>query len=643
MIKVQKVNFIKSTAGFSVALFLLSVFNPITASANDTQLPVIDASSGVISNSIVAPNTSVTVSYRITDDVGCCSTSLIGIYKDPGRNVNSNEVYYSIGGSHQRISGSATDGRYQVSFVTPANLDSGTYYVKVQGIDNFGRYTFLEQIASFVIDKDLPIMVANSGVFPKASFNPGESFNFTYRITDNAGCCSYNVVSLWRVSGRNPSGSAEYQSASTALVSGSQTNGTYQASIQIPSSIALGTWYVKAQARDIATWYTHVEDLGAITIVAPTPTPTPTPTPSPSPSPTPDLLDSAKQAFEAAKKAEDDAIRAIEIAKKAAEDAAKKAADDAKKAADAAAKRAASDKKKASAKNMAGSSEANLDPWASIDISKFKVLPKRLRGVIREDSRLSIENSPYLVSSRVDIAAGADVYIEPGVEIKLTSSGTFRVKGRLKIAGNVDNFVKLSGKINSYFSVQGSSAASEIDINYASFNGGGALLAPSGNSGYAAFILRNSQVVNVKNYSYIWYPGASSYIEGNVFRSSGGFSVGFDARDNESQKEFVVRNNLFIGKSTTGYWVEVWASYGSEVLVTKNSFLRGPYTALRIREGHDNAFMSAFENYWGTTNLQSIGRMILDNEDDEDYQAEIDYSDPLPVPDSKTPTGLLIN
>jgi hypothetical protein len=503
----------------------------------------------------------------------------------------------------------------------------------VQGIDNFGRYTHLEQISSFVIDKDLPIMVANSGVFPKASFNPGESFNFTYRITDNAGCCSYNVVSLWRVSGRNPSGSAEYQSASTSLVSGSQTNGTYQASIQIPSSITLGTWYVKAQARDIATWYTHVEDLGVITIVAPSPTPSPSPTPTPSPSPTPTPSPSPTLSS---------AELAAEAAKKAADDAAKKATDDAKKAADDA-KRAANDKKKSSAKDMSGASEANLDPWASIDISKFKVLPKRIRGVIREDSRLSLENSPYLVSSRVDIAAGADVYIEPGVEIKLTSSGTFRVKGRLKIAGNADNFVKLSGKINSYFSVEGSSAASEIDINYASFSGGGALIAPSGNAGYAAFILRNSQVINVKNYSYIWYPGESSYIEGNVFRSSGGFSVGFDARDNESQKEFVVRNNIFIGKSTTGYWVEVWASYGSEVLVTKNSFLRGPYTALRIRAGHDNAFMSAFENYWGTTNLRTIGRMILDNEDNEDYQAEIDYSDPLAIPDSKTPIGLLLN
>jgi hypothetical protein len=292
---------------------------------------------------------------------------------------------------------------------------------------------------------------------------------------------------------------------------------------------------------------------------------------------------------------------------------------------------------------MAGANEANLDPWTSIDISKFAVVPKRIRGTISKDSRLILENSPYLVSSRIDIAAGADVYVEPGVEIKLTSSGSFRVKGRLKIAGTNDNFVKLSGKINSYFSVQGSSAASEIDINYASFNGGGALIAPSGNSGYAAFILRNSQVINVTKYSYIWYPGASSYIEGNVFRNSGGFSVGFDARDNESRKEFVVRNNLFIGKSTTGYWVEVWASYGSEVLVTRNSFTRGPYTAVRIREGHDNAFLSAYENYWGTTNLQIIDRMILDSTDDEDYEAEIDFSDPLSTPDLKTPTGLFLS
>jgi hypothetical protein len=53
--------------------------------------------------------------------------------------------------------------------------------------------------------------------------------------------------------------------------------------------------------------------------------------------------------------------------------------------------------------------------------------------------------------------------------------------------------------------------------------------------------------------------------------------------------------------------------------------------------------MSAYENFWETTNLTSIGRMVLDNEDDEDYQAEIDYSDPLSAPDSKTPTGLFLN
>ncbi|CAB4567318.1 MAG: hypothetical protein F2559_01560 [Actinobacteria bacterium] len=617
----------KITAVFTGFFLLFSILNPITASANDTQLPVVDPSSGIISNNIVAPNASLILTYRVTDDVGCCSTSLIGVYKDSGRNVNSNQVYYSIGASHTRVSGSATDGRYQVSFVAPTSLETGTYYVKVQAIDNFGRYTHLEQVASFIIDKDLPVMVPNSGVFPKSTFNPGESFNFTYQITDNAGCCSYNVVSLWKVSGKNPAGSPDYQFSGASLVSGTQTNGTYQASVQLPPSISLGTWYVKAQARDIATWYTHVEALGSISVVAPTPTPTPsrtpTPTPTPSRTPTPTLSEE-EIATRAAQKATEDALAA-------------------KRAADSAAKAAAEKAKKEKSKTLGDVNEANLDAWSSIDVSQFKVLPKRLKGVIKEDARLTIENSPYLVSNTVDIAAGVDVYIEPGVEIKLTSSGSFRVKGRLKVAGTSDNFVKFSGKIKSYFSVQGSSAASEIDINHASFSGGGALLAPSGNAGYASFNLRNSQVVNVSDYSYIWYPGASSYIEGNVFRASGGFSVGFRARDYESGKELVFRNNLFIGKSTTGYWVEVWASYGSEVLVTKNSFTRGPYTALRIREGHDNAFMSAYENFWGTTNAQTIGRMILDAEDSGDYEAEIDYSDPLTAPDPKTPTRLFFN
>jgi hypothetical protein len=35
--------------------------------------------------------------------------------------------------------------------------------------------------------------------------------------------------------------------------------------------------------------------------------------------------------------------------------------------------------------------------------------------------------------------------------------------------------------------------------------------------------------------------------------------------------------------------------------------------------------------------------MILDNEDDGDYEAEIDYSDPLSAADPKTPTGLFLS
>jgi hypothetical protein len=278
-----------------------------------------------------------------------------------------------------------------------------------------------------------------------------------------------------------------------------------------------------------------------------------------------------------------------------------------------------------------------------VDVSVYTELPKRVSGIIGEDSAFLKENGPFVISRTVQIPSGVNVYIEEGTEIKISTGTGFLVKGNLKLDGSAEAPIKFSGKPNAYFSVKGSNAGSEIDVNYAIFSGGKSLLPPSGDAGYASIKIRNSQITNVPQYSYIWYPGDEVIIEKNVFKNSGGFSVGFDGRAEEGSPVSVTfKNNLFIGRSNTGYWVEVWASYGSEVVVTNNSFMNGPYTAVRIKPGgYDNSFMDASGNYWGTVKENGISRMILDEEDDLDYTATIDYSDWLTSPHPQTPKGLL--
>jgi hypothetical protein len=244
------------------------------------------------------------------------------------------------------------------------------------------------------------------------------------------------------------------------------------------------------------------------------------------------------------------------------------------------------------------------------------------------------------VNRSIEIPKGVEVIIEPGVKINSSIEVLFKVNGNLNIQGTAEDKIQFNGSPKAFFSNSGSDATGSIDVNYAVFNGGGALMPPTGNSGYAPFNLRNSEVYNISDYTYIWYPEKPVTIEGNYFKNSAGFSIGFRAESSRSgAKSVQVLNNLFDGASNSGYWVEVWASYGGKVEVARNSFINGPYNALQIRKGdYDGAFMSAVGNFWGTTDLNKISEMVTDSEDSIDYRSKIEISNPLTRADERTPT-----
>ena len=143
MAKIAKL--IAATSAFALLLF------PTTASATDTELPVVEPNSGQFNASTYYPGDSVTASFRITDDVGCCDWTGMGLYTAAGQNVNSGNIVWSITPGFNRISGTATDGRYSYTVQIPANTAPGTYYVKVQANDIATRYTHLEQIGSIAV------------------------------------------------------------------------------------------------------------------------------------------------------------------------------------------------------------------------------------------------------------------------------------------------------------------------------------------------------------------------------------------------------------------------------------------------------------------------------------------------------------
>ena len=269
--------------------------------------------------------------------------------------------------------------------------------------------------------------------------------------------------------------------------------------------------------------------------------------------------------------------------------------------------------------------------------------PKTAGGLISENLRFTKANSPYTLTSTLQIPKEFSVIVDAGVEIiyngprygaksgiSQDQEGMFYVHGNIDFKGTDSNQIRLSGEPRYYFLVEGSKDNANILINDVIFQGGYGLV--YGSASYAYFSLKNSIISDVPAYQYIWYPTKPLIIEGNIFKNSGGMSIGFDGRSSSKKPntpQVTVRNNLFIGPSTTDYWVENWVAYGSTLFVTGNSFTEGPYTAVSVRKGYDNVSVNASGNYWGTTDQTKIASMVKDSKDGLDFQTVIKTDNPL--------------
>ena len=269
--------------------------------------------------------------------------------------------------------------------------------------------------------------------------------------------------------------------------------------------------------------------------------------------------------------------------------------------------------------------------------------PKTAGGLISENLRFTKANSPYTLTSTLQIPKEFSVIVDAGVEIiyngprygaksgiSQDQEGMFYVHGNIDFKGTDSNQIRLSGEPRYYFLVEGSKENANILINDVIFQGGYGLV--YGSASYAYFSLKNSIISDVPAYQYIWYPTKPLIIEGNIFKNSGGMSIGFDGRSSSKKPntpQVTVRDNLFIGPSTTDYWVENWVAYGSTLFVTGNSFTEGPYTAVSVRKGYDNVSVNASGNYWGTTDQTKIASMVKDSKDGLDFQTVIKTDNPL--------------
>lgn len=264
-------------------------------------------------------------------------------------------------------------------------------------------------------------------------------------------------------------------------------------------------------------------------------------------------------------------------------------------------------------------------------------------GRISGEKILSPSEGVYEISETIEIPDGSQLTVKPGTKIVNTGADPlFHVHGTLAIEGSSSKPVNLESSKDILYSDNAPRTA-RIIIKHAYVDGkDSASLVPPSGSERINYEFLDSDFINLGTYSYIWYP-RSFRAERNTFKNSAGFSIGFRLDYPEDNTQPVFRNNLFDGapKESYGdeYWIQLWAAYDGELLVEKNTFAGGPYTAIRNQYGDDKS-VRAERNYWETVDESTIQDMVYDSADSLSIGGVISTGSPLSSPDPLTPSAV---
>jgi hypothetical protein len=264
-------------------------------------------------------------------------------------------------------------------------------------------------------------------------------------------------------------------------------------------------------------------------------------------------------------------------------------------------------------------------------------------GVLSNNTTWTAANSPYVITSTVEIPANVTLTIAPGVTVIANVSdysnfanrkgNMFLIRGWVFAVGTADEKITFDGRgYANFFNAYYSNASAFVGLDYCVIKDGASLW--WGGHGY--FHLTNSEVSNLSFYSLISYPAGDVMIAYNTFVNSTGFSIG------QSAGYVYIEFNTFSGKNPSLSYndalIQNWACTNSlKTTVLYNSFLNMSGIVLKLPPGYASAAMDAAQNYWGTTSTTTINSMIYDKNDNATCAGFIDYLPILSAPHPDAP------
>ena len=259
-----------------------------------------------------------------------------------------------------------------------------------------------------------------------------------------------------------------------------------------------------------------------------------------------------------------------------------------------------------------------------------------LGGILSADTILTAAQSPYNISSPVQVPQGITLKVEAGVTFTGNNlSELFLVAGTVDLNGTYENPIRIQGIKSDYiFRTLGENP--KVTITNTFFSDIGSLWKNDATKDKTVFTLANSEIINSRGGVYVWFPKVFT-VKNSYFSNSGGFSIGIGRCyvGSELNEDILISGNTFEGKAGSTVlsegWIVGWVTSCNEKIFVRGNYFKSPNgTIISVPKKYTQPInVVADLNYWDTANEVQISSYILDSTDSIEYFHKISVSPSL--------------